>query len=89
MDVDLHGRGFRFLPSDAIGVYSTRNGEPLYNRYSENLANIGNVVIDTGAKMSVVMDKVHSYGSAHYLGGIVSRDRETVYWVNETAPLPS
>ena len=88
MDVELRGLGFVHIPQDAIGVYSANNESPLETRYSTNARNLGNVSIVDNNTMSVIMKAPHEYGTSHYLGGIVSKDRETVYWVNETAPLP-
>lgn len=38
--------------------------------------------------MVVTPQREINHALANYLGGIVSNDRETLYWVNKTKPLP-
>lgn len=38
--------------------------------------------------MELVAEREVAHGVANYLGVIVSRDRGTIYWVNNTKPIP-
>lgn len=73
---------------DAIGVVAFANDTPLQNRYTESETRITNVTSVTNNVVTLEQAAEHSLASPYYLGAIVSQDRETIYWVNETRPLP-
>lgn len=84
---ELIGSGFTSIPTDAVGVLSQGNNDPLmWARDTEpfKLATV-EVIDDTKA---IVDNGVHNLGNNTYLGGIVSNNRQIVYWVNNTKPLP-
>lgn len=76
------------IPRNAIGVLSSQNANPGQYRYSDSTSWIGTVNIINDSNMEVLQDRAHNHGTNAYLGMIVSEDRETVYWVNTTKPLP-
>ena len=86
--VDLVGRGFSLIPDDAIGIASYDNEDPLQNRYSDEGYNLQDVIVESDGSMYTQYISSHRLNENMYLGAIVSNDRETVYWVNETRPLP-
>lgn len=81
----LEGHNFDMIPGDAFGLYATNNGNPLQNRRD----NYGYVITEkTATHMVLASTAASSAHPANFLGGIVSSDRETIYWTNETNPLP-
>lgn len=84
----LKGHGFENIPTHALGIVSTRNTEPLINIRSTSAAEIIPIKTKTPTEITLGQESVHTHGSSTYLGAIVSQDRETIYWVNDTAPLP-
>lgn len=42
----------------------------------------------TNTEMELELGTMVEHGMSNYLGAIVSNDRETIYWVNDTKPLP-
>ena len=85
---NLIGSGFEELPNDAVGILAISNDDPLGQRYaqSESLLYAINVVDDNTMTATCNEPTVHS--GPNYLGAILSADRETIYWVNNTKPLP-
>lgn len=47
-----------------------------------------NITSKTPSEMTLTTGVSHNYTVPRYLGAILSNDRTTVYWVNNTAPLP-
>lgn len=87
MEFVIEGSGFDLLPYDIIGVVSNHNETPLESRYNQDNRYYCEVVFksDTRIEMAAASAVGHS---ALYLGGLVSYDREIVYWQNDTQPLP-
>lgn len=85
---ELRGRGFLDIPPDAVGVWSDTNADPLVYRNSDLTYNRSVIVGKTDNTMTLQYPETHQATVARYLGAIVSADRETVYWVNDTRPLP-
>ena len=88
MPFELRGSGFLSIPADALGIWSSMNDDPLHNRYNETPYNRSVIVNQTDNLLTIQYPESHNATVARYLGAIVSADRETVYWVNETRPLP-
>lgn len=84
----LRGLNFNQIPSDAIGILSTENDEPL--RHINTVINpFMYRIIDKGeTTMRLEQSEAEAIGAPTYLACIVSSDRQTVYWVNQTRPLP-
>lgn len=81
----LEGHRFELIPDDAFGLYASSNDDPLQN-ISDNY---GYTISEkTETRMVLVSTAASAQHPANYLGGIVSADREVIYWTNETRPLP-
>lgn len=84
----IDGFGFNNIPTNAVGIFSADNNLPLYyinTSTSEWLFDI-EVINDNVLIATCRMPNTHS--TPNYLGGIVSEDRQTIYWINSTKPLP-
>lgn len=81
----LSGLNFDLIPSDAVGIVAIENDYPLY--YQHAVAQYSfSIVRKTDTEIELSNSTTMNNNS--YLGAIVSSDRETVFWVNETRPLP-
>lgn len=76
------------LPVDAVGIFAAANDAPLQflNATTDPFLYEINRLSDSEV-VAVCKSPTGGHG-ANYLGAIVSADRATVYWVNETEPLP-
>ena len=85
---DLFGRYFNVLPNDAVGVIATNNDNPI--EHIESSVDIFFFKIEkiSDLRLRLYQDNVHSFTNAVYVGAIVSADRQTIYWQNDTKPLP-
>ena len=88
MPFELTGRGFSGIPDDAVGVWSDDNGNPLVYRDSNLPYNRSVIVAKDDRQITLQYTETHQASVPRDLGAIVSADRQTVYWVNETRPLP-
>lgn len=68
---------------------SDSNNDPLRNRYAASDTVVEKITARDETQISFATDTSHAYGIATYLGAIYSEDRQTIYWVNETRPLPN
>lgn len=84
----LSGTGFALIPEGSIGIISGNNNDPLQflNDLTENRIYDITKLDEVTAVLSQRVE--YLYGSATYLGAIVSPDRTQIYWVNDTKPLP-
>lgn len=82
------GSGLLSIPSDAIGLYANSNDEPLAFRFSDLVDDLYRITIrtDNMIRFSAVSPSTVHYDN--YLGAIVSNDRQTVFWTNNSRPLP-
>lgn len=81
----LQGVNFSSLPSGAVGIIATYNDDPLH--YVNGGANFEislSIVSDT--EISALHNTTMNNPS--YFGAIVSNDRQTIFWVNTSRPLP-
>lgn len=85
--INYTGKNFDLIPDDAIILLSTRNEEPLMNINNSTAYNYENIVEKTDSIMKSQFNSPHSRTKC-YPGAIVSEDRKTIYWVNNTKPLP-
>ena len=85
----LRGERFDSIPSDAVGIYATENIAPLQNRYQTDTGYLFSIDSNTGSEMVLHPLVPLQHSSHNFLGGIVSADRQIVYWENNTMPLPS
>lgn len=84
----LEGYGFSDIPSDAIGIFANNNEIPLSYRYTEDDGLIYDMVPVSETIVRFVCRAASPAHSRNFLGAIVSANREEVYWVNNTNPLP-
>lgn len=88
MEFQLSGENFDKMGSEIVGVLATENGDPLHNRDSVNEAILVHEISRTKTTLLLAATMENHYSFPYYLGGILSADRETVYWENNTRPLP-
>lgn len=81
------GSGFSALPSNVIAVSSNDNDNPLVGRYQTN-PDIYAVMIERTDTMVRFAANSNLGHSALYLGAIVSNDREHIFYLNTSRPLP-
>lgn len=87
---ELSGENLDVIPDNAVGILSFDNDNPLQNLevhspwmvYSIAEKNEGYMLMQESYSGAVSADQ------NSYLGAIVSADFSTVYWQNETRPLP-
>ena len=81
------GRNFNQLPVDAIAVPMIKNDWPLELRYNTSAANVMTMtrMSDTEVIFQARDEREHNPAS---IGAILSNDREKIYWINDTRPLP-
>jgi hypothetical protein len=84
----LEGAGFTLIPQNALGILAIANDNPLQalnTQYNDQLFSI-EVLNDFELVATSKSAVIHA--SPNYLGGIVSQDRNSIYWTNNTEPLP-
>ena len=84
----MTGEHFAQIPNNAVGLYAVSNDDPLASRYGDVDWYFYDIVENTGTSMRLVSRNAFGHAVANYLGGIVSADRQIVYWVNNSRPLP-
>lgn len=87
-DFTLVGLNFSLIPADAVAILSGRNDAPDFQRFSTSNSWLGAVNVIDDTHLEVLQDMERPHSTPVYLGMIVSNDRQTVYWVNNTRPLP-
>lgn len=75
------------IPEDAIGLRSSENDNPLMHRYDEAATQIYDLELNENSIVATLRGSTQ-IGVTVYFSAIVSADRSTVYWVNNTRPLP-
>lgn len=87
MEFVVTGRNLLGIPSDAVAIPSADNDTPTAYINVDRPDFTGLIVEQTNTmiKFSASESNVHDRG---YLGCIVSADRQTIYWINESRPLP-
>ena len=88
LEFELHGSGFLGIPVDAVGVPSSDNNDPLRSRNTMVETSVMTIVSRTDTTMLIRANGSVQHQNPLYLGALLSGDREIVYWVNDTAPLP-
>lgn len=76
------------LPSNAVGILSYSNDNPLANRYSTFDDHKWIIARRTDEELTLSQVRSQSHVDPSYLGCIVTNDRGTVLWINENKPLP-
>ena len=84
----MTGSNFLQIPDNAIGIIASDNDNPTENIDTSD----ANFEFRIKEKASNVITFEHIgpslFSRNYYLGVIVSADRQVVYWVNDTKPLP-
>lgn len=83
----LAGNGMTLIPSDAIVLFSSSNDAPLVWRYRQGAEYYAPINIVNDEEVQFESIEVQ-YAVPIYASAIVSEDRQTVYWINNTRPLP-
>ena len=76
------------IPNDAIGLMSYENENPLQFLNDTEQQHLYDILEKTDGLMTLRVKLATALSAPNYLGAIVSSDRQTVYWVNDTKPLP-
>ena len=84
----LRGRGFDLIPDDAVGTISAHNDDPLESRNSSTPTQIFEITAKSDTEMVISQATAASHRVPTYVGAILSKDRNIVFWENDTAPLP-
>lgn len=84
----IDGNNFDAIPYDAIGLFADDNEAPLAFIESTSDTHLYDIVSKTTTHIELVSLSPTELHTANYLGAIVSRDRQTIYWTNTTKPLP-
>lgn len=87
-DYLLEGHRFDDIPSNAVGLFADDNDAPLGHLGSSVQAYYYDITAKTDTAMNLVARDPKDVLPANYLGAIVSNDGSTVYWVNNSRPLP-
>lgn len=82
------GNHFLLLPINAIGILAVDNDDPLGYRESTSESYLFDISEISDDLLTLTARQVGGHAFASYLGAIVSADRQTVYWVNDSKPLP-
>ena len=85
---EVLGGGFGLIPNDCLGIMSYDNSDPLFLKDTDIAAYICTVEEKTDGRIFFTADGIHQYSLQGYLGCIVSNDRQVVYWVNDSKPMP-
>lgn len=75
------------MPVDVLGLMATNNDAPLANLNDDRALMKASVTVVSDIEV-ILNNGTHTFSADNYLGCIVSADRQTIYWVNETRPLP-
>lgn len=78
---EILGHGLLSIPADALGVDSIVGDNPLAHRYSTASQSLYDIVERTNERLLLRVRSSSVLQNNIYLGGIVSKDRQVVYWV--------
>lgn len=87
-DYTLHGVHFENIPAGAVGCFSVDNTRPTMFIDSTSDVDTAVITVISDTEATCTQAGSHTMTGASYLGCIVSADRQTIYWVNKTRPLP-
>jgi hypothetical protein len=87
-DIVLRGLNFDLIPDTAVGVMSNKNEDPLYLRDTTDVSYLYNISQRSENEITMTTRAPYAHQLPFYLGAILSADRSTVYWMNESRPLP-
>ena len=84
----ISGSGLNNIPNDAVGLYASSNESPLAFRDATNVRFLYRIASKTDNSVYLESYDPTLTHAANYLGAIVSADRQTIYWVNDSQPIP-
>lgn len=84
---EFRGNGFSSLPAGTVVVTSYNNDNPLQFRYADLSASALRVEVIDDNHMRTISPS-YNLGAPRYAGAILSGDRDSIFWVNESKPLP-
>lgn len=84
----LIGENFRYVPDNAIGVYSSSNAFPQAHVDTQFDADIFDIIEKSDNRMVLRARVPRNADYNQYLGCVLSSDRSIIYWTNTTSPLP-
>lgn len=87
-DFVLTGENFDEIPANALGVYSSDNDDPLQHRYDREANRVFRIAEQSETSLTLTPQASSIPSVPVYLGAIVSQDGATVYWINNSKPLP-
>lgn len=76
-------------PTQLVAVVMYDNNNPLQERYSEETYSVLPFYAYNDGVLSFQWGVTGSISIPYSVGAIMSLDRETIYWVNETKPIPA
>ena len=87
-DYELTGFGFSKIPQNAVGIFTDRFNDP--TGYIDTVSDsfIYDIISKSNTQMILRQRRTDTHTLDNRLGCIVSADRSTIYWVNNTNPLP-
>ena len=85
---NVRGKGFQLIPDDALGLFSNNNNVPLEHLDDNRNQYLYYIAERSANELSFLCGDPTTAHGANYLAAIVSNDRETIYWVNDSKPLP-
>ena len=85
----MTGANFHLIPNNAVGILAWSNSDPLTYLNSNDGKYLFDIVEKSETRMRVSQRVESTHGSKNFLGAIVSADRNVIYWVNNTEPLPA
>lgn len=83
----LIGTGMTLLPADAVVILARSNDSPLAWLENQDPAYNTSVSIVNDEQVNFKFEEA-VFNLPVYIGALVSSDRQTIYWVNRTRPLP-
>lgn len=84
----IRGHGLEYIPDDAVAITARDNNTPLAERDAVTDFLVLHIAERDGNSVTFETGVEHTYTVPRYLSAILSAERETVYWVNDTKPLP-
>lgn len=84
----MTGGGFKYIPADAVGLIAYTNNNPMEYLTDTDPIHLYDIEVLNSNEIRATHRVPNKPGRRSFLGAIVSADREVVYWVNDTNPLP-
>lgn len=85
----LIGHGFDVLPDNALGIRASHNDDPLENQHTTSYRQLYDINERSDTRIVLSARYSGDFTTIGYIGCIVSNDRNYIYWVNDSQPLPT